>query len=180
MLGAAVAPTGRAVESVNATSVQSSVVDAFRVEMASLHKALARLARRTYAVDVEETVLGGVRVEIVRPSGGVLEANRHRVLINLHGGAFVGGAEACGLVESIPLSVVMGAAFLLQGMIGYVGGLRMPLSVMGFDGKSDEMGYRDGALEIGGCIIIGGGTTDCDVGGGGNIIGGPPVVGAPG
>ncbi len=85
-----------------------SVVDAFRVEMASLHKALARLARRTYAVDVEETVLGGVRVEIVRPSGGVLEANRHRVLINLHGGAFVGGAEACGLVESIPLSVVMG------------------------------------------------------------------------
>ena len=30
------------------------------------------------------------------------------------------------------LCVVLGAAFLLQGMIGYVAGLRMPLSVMGF------------------------------------------------
>lgn len=85
-----------------------SVVDRFRAEMASLHKALAKLARRTYPVDVEETEVGGVRVEIVTPSGGVHDAAQSRVLINLHGGAFVGGAEACGLVESIPLSVVMG------------------------------------------------------------------------
>jgi acetyl esterase/lipase len=85
-----------------------SVVDGFRAEMASLHKALVRLERRTYAVDIEETVIGGVRVEVVTPSGGVPEANRHRVLINLHGGAFVGGAEACGLVESVPVSIAMG------------------------------------------------------------------------
>ena len=85
-----------------------SVVDTFRGEMASLHRALAKFARRTYPVDVEETELGGVRVEVVTPAGGVPSVDQGRVLINLHGGAFVGGAEACGLVESIPLSVVMG------------------------------------------------------------------------
>ena len=94
------------------TADYHAAVDKFRGEMASLHHALVKVLHRRYAVKIEETTLGGVRVEIVTPAAGVIEANRHRILINLHGGAFVGGAEACGLVEAIPVSAVFGVAIV--------------------------------------------------------------------
>lgn len=62
--------------------------------------------RKTYPVEVASRVIGGVRTNIVTPTGGVSAKNRHRVLINLHGGAFLWGAGSGELVESIPVASV--------------------------------------------------------------------------
>lgn len=68
---------------------------------------LAEMQRR-YATRVEATTLGGVAVQIVEPAGGVVAGNRERVLINLHGGAFMWGAGSGALVEAIPIAAVAG------------------------------------------------------------------------
>jgi len=60
--------------------------------------------RKLYPVQVESDVIAGVPVDIVVPIGGVPVRNRDRVLINLHGGAFLWGAHSGGLVESIPIA----------------------------------------------------------------------------
>ncbi len=58
-------------------------------------------ARRLYPVNVEGTTLGGVRTDIITPLA-VPEANKNRVLINLHGGGFI--SDSGSLIEGIPIS----------------------------------------------------------------------------
>jgi epsilon-lactone hydrolase len=60
--------------------------------------------RRRYSVTVASETLGGVRTDIVTPTAGVAPRNRNRILINLHGGAFVWGAGTGGLIEAIPIA----------------------------------------------------------------------------
>ena len=67
---------------------------------------LAEMRRRFRTIVRHETI-GGVGVEIVEPAGGVSPANRHRVLINAHGGAFLWGAGSGALVEAIPIAATM-------------------------------------------------------------------------
>lgn len=62
--------------------------------------------RARYPAIVREERIGGVPVHIVEPEGGVRERNAQRVLINLHGGAFMWGSGA--LVEAIPIAAVAG------------------------------------------------------------------------
>ena len=81
---------------------------AFRAGMEQLHRRLLGSIERDHHCDVEESTVGGVRVQWVTPTAGVPPENAHRVLVNLHGGAFVGGAEYCGLVEALPVSHVGG------------------------------------------------------------------------
>lgn len=81
-------------------------VQAFRTNMERLHRRLLDRIAEDFPCDVEEAVVGGVRVEWVTPPGGVRHPDR--VLVNLHGGAFVGGAEHCGLVESLPVAAAAG------------------------------------------------------------------------
>jgi monoterpene epsilon-lactone hydrolase len=57
-------------------------------------------ARRLYPVDVEETSIAGVRADIITPLD-TPEANRGRVLINLHGGGF--NADSGSLIEGVPI-----------------------------------------------------------------------------
>jgi acetyl esterase/lipase len=66
--------------------------------------ALAARARELYPVDIEPHVIGGVRTEVITPRGGVTKQNRNRVLINLHGGAFLWGEGAGGEEESVPIA----------------------------------------------------------------------------
>jgi monoterpene epsilon-lactone hydrolase len=66
--------------------------------------ALASRARELYPVDVKSKLIGGVRTEVVTPKGGVAARNRNRVLINLHGGAFLWGEGAGGEEESVPIA----------------------------------------------------------------------------
>jgi acetyl esterase/lipase len=58
-------------------------------------------ARRLYPVNVEEKTIAGVRTDIITPLA-MPEANRGRVLINLHGGGFV--SDSGSLIEGIPIS----------------------------------------------------------------------------
>lgn len=60
--------------------------------------------RKLYPVTVRHVTIAGVGADAVLPAQGVSPANRHRVLINLHGGAFLWGAGSGGLVEAIPIA----------------------------------------------------------------------------
>ena len=62
--------------------------------------------RKLYAVRIQGERIGGVGAEVVLPAQGVASENEHRVLINLHGGAFLWGAHSGGLVEAIPLASI--------------------------------------------------------------------------
>ena len=57
-----------------------------------------------YDVDVQSTDIGGVKVEVFTPSGGISPKNKDRVLINLHGGGFWGGARTNSHLESMPIA----------------------------------------------------------------------------
>jgi acetyl esterase/lipase len=56
-------------------------------------------AKRLYPVNVEETTTAGVRTDIITP---LVEANKNRVLINLHGGGF--NSDSGSLIEGIPIA----------------------------------------------------------------------------
>ena len=58
-------------------------------------------ARKYYPANVEETTTAGVRTDIITPIT-MPEANRNRVLINLHGGGF--NSDSGSLIEGIPLA----------------------------------------------------------------------------
>jgi acetyl esterase/lipase len=68
--------------------------------------AFYRSLRAQYSVTVTPTVIGGVSTEVVVPRGAIASNNRHRVLIDLHGGSFSGGARTNSQVESMPVASV--------------------------------------------------------------------------
>jgi len=66
---------------------------------------LARYHAR-YAVTIEPRKIAGVPAQIIAPAEGVLAAHADKVLINLHGGAYLGGGHWGGQLESIPIASV--------------------------------------------------------------------------
>jgi acetyl esterase/lipase len=60
--------------------------------------------REIYPVDIVAQTMGGISVRAVTPRGKDYDDNR--VIINLHGGAFSVCADACALLESIPVAVL--------------------------------------------------------------------------
>jgi acetyl esterase/lipase len=64
--------------------------------------------RRHFATHETRSRLGGVPVDIVTPVAGVTPRNAGRVLINVHGGAFIWGAGSGALVEAVPIAATMG------------------------------------------------------------------------
>jgi epsilon-lactone hydrolase len=65
----------------------------------------ARL-QKLYPVTTHPGRIAGVGTDVVLPAHGVAPENRHRVLLNLHGGAFLWGAHSGALVESIPIASI--------------------------------------------------------------------------
>lgn len=59
---------------------------------------------KIYPVNIRAQTIGGVRTDVVQPAQGIAAGQQRRVLINLHGGAFLWGAHSGGLVESIPVA----------------------------------------------------------------------------
>lgn len=59
---------------------------------------------KLYAVKTHRETIGGVGADVVEPADGIAAQNRDRVLINLHGGAFLWGAHSGALVEAIPIA----------------------------------------------------------------------------
>jgi len=68
------------------------------------NSARAQLMEKRYPVKLDRDTIAGVGVDVVRPAQGVSPENRHRVLLNLHGGAFLWGAHSGALVEAIPIA----------------------------------------------------------------------------
>jgi acetyl esterase/lipase len=58
-------------------------------------------AKRLYPVHIEETSTAGVRTDIITPLN-TPEANKNRVLINLHGGGFI--SDSGSLIEGVPIA----------------------------------------------------------------------------
>jgi epsilon-lactone hydrolase len=70
----------------------------------SYNRTLAARAKELYPVNVKEELIGGVRTEVITPKDGIAKKNRNRILINLHGGAFLWGEGAGGEEESVPIA----------------------------------------------------------------------------
>lgn len=64
--------------------------------------------RRHFRTREERVKLGGVTVDVVTPESGIAPRNSERVLINIHGGAFMWGSGSGALVEAIPIAATMG------------------------------------------------------------------------
>jgi acetyl esterase/lipase len=62
--------------------------------------------REIYPANIVEQSIGGITTHMVTPQDGSFD--KIRVLINLHGGGFTMCAEACALLESIPVAVLGG------------------------------------------------------------------------
>ena len=67
---------------------------------------LYRRMRDLYAVEVTATEIAGVHAEVFMPATGLAPGNERRVLINLHGGAFLVGSRTVSHLESIPIAFV--------------------------------------------------------------------------
>lgn len=57
-----------------------------------------------YPVKTRRETIAGVVTDVVEPAQGIAAENQGRVLINLHGGAFLWGAHSGALVESVPIA----------------------------------------------------------------------------
>jgi monoterpene epsilon-lactone hydrolase len=68
------------------------------------NRTLAARAKELYPVNVRQELIGGVRTEVITPKDGIAKKNRNRVLVNLHGGAFLWGEGAGGEEESVPIA----------------------------------------------------------------------------
>lgn len=64
---------------------------------------LAR-ARVRFATTMTERQLGGVHTYDYIPTGGIARGNARRVLINLHGGGFMGCFPGCAELEAMPIA----------------------------------------------------------------------------
>lgn len=64
----------------------------------------ARRLMALYPVKTHRETIGGVPADVVEPAQGISAQNQHRVLINLHGGAFLWGAHSGALVEAVPIA----------------------------------------------------------------------------
>ncbi len=59
-----------------------------------------------YDVQVTNKTINGVYTEIFTPAEGIAAQNSKRVLMNVHGGAFLGGSRTGSHLESIPIASV--------------------------------------------------------------------------
>jgi len=64
--------------------------------------------RDHFATREARVIMGGVPVDVVTPVKGITRTNARRVLINIHGGAFLWGSGSGALVEAVPIAAMMG------------------------------------------------------------------------
>jgi len=57
-----------------------------------------------FPVQLTPETIGGVYTEVFTPQSGIAPENRHRILINLHGGGFLIGSRTYSKTESIPIA----------------------------------------------------------------------------
>lgn len=77
-------------------------VDVMRKGLEAMLAPQVEAMRQLYAVDIVDQPIDGVPTRIIKPHGR--DFDHTRLLINLHGGGFSMCADACALLESIPLA----------------------------------------------------------------------------
>ncbi len=102
-------------ERIAASKTCPSMEGADRAQMAQIRKCQAeafyktagyKRVREVYKVNLTAEKIGGVYSEIFTPAAGIAPANDKRVLINLHGGGFGGGARTISHLESAPIAAL--------------------------------------------------------------------------
>ena len=81
-------------------------IDALRAHFGAFNDRIRDQMLALFDVTIEEIVIGGVRAHRVSSS-----ARKHvdgRILVNLHGGAFMWGSGSGALVEAIPIAATSG------------------------------------------------------------------------
>jgi len=85
----------------------AGIKSADETSITQIMQRLEQAAEAAYSVSIESRLIGGIRTKVVLPKSGVSEHNRHRVLINLHGGGTsIPPPQLNELVESIPIAAV--------------------------------------------------------------------------
>ena len=79
-------------------------IEAVRKGSADSAKAQLEGWLKIHPATITETMMGGVRTDVVIPETGIDPKNKNRVLINAHMGGFFTGARYGGQVESVPLA----------------------------------------------------------------------------
>jgi epsilon-lactone hydrolase len=79
-------------------------IAAVRMGMEMVLAPAVKMMHERYPADIVEQQIAGVRTRIVTPKGAKPRPNR--VLINLHGGGFSVCADACAILESLPIASV--------------------------------------------------------------------------
>ncbi len=82
-----------------------------RINAALFGPRLKRTKTR-YPVTIRSDTIGGIPVLIYEPKAGVAKADRGKLLLNLHGGGFVGCFTECGGLESVPIAALTGIRVL--------------------------------------------------------------------
>ena len=72
-------------------------VAASRAYYDHINRDRASRMQRLYPVKIQTRMIGGVPAQVVTPAQGIAATQKRRVLINLHGGAFLWGAGSGGL-----------------------------------------------------------------------------------
>jgi acetyl esterase/lipase len=62
--------------------------------------------QQRFPVQISAQRIGGVAAEVFTPRGGVSAQNQQRVLIHLHGGAFLQGFQSFSRMEAMPIAAV--------------------------------------------------------------------------
>lgn len=90
-----------------------SMEGARREQMAAIRRCQAEVVYRSawykefverYPIVMTPQTIGGIYTEVFTPKDGISPQNRDRVLINLHGGHFMGGSRTIGHLESSPIA----------------------------------------------------------------------------
>lgn len=81
-------------------------VASLRVHYDAFNRRMLDLALESYEVDCVEITCGGASAHAVTPKGGV---RNDRILLCLHGGAFMWGSGAGALLEAVPLACETGS-----------------------------------------------------------------------
>lgn len=88
----------------NSGALQGTTIEAVRASTETALASRVEAMGARYPVEIVDKEIGGVPTRVITPFDGAPDSER--VLINLHGGAFQTCWPSCGLLESIPISVV--------------------------------------------------------------------------
>lgn len=73
---------------------------------------LVQPALELYPANIERKTIAGVPVAVVTPKGRVSNANARRIVLNLHGGAYIVNAGKNSVIEAIPIASLLGTTVI--------------------------------------------------------------------